>query len=227
VIPASGTHMWLANRGNWSNVRLMREFDLTAVDTATLEYAVYRDIEEGYDFAYVSVSTDGGQTWQGLIGEQMQGLSAGDDPSNSAYLDRFYTGQGRDWEQETADLTPYAGQVIQVRFEYVTDPILTFGGLAIDNISIPEIDFYDDAETDNGWIAEGFVRATGYVPQQWHLQLITFDGGAPVVQHIELSEDNTVSLDLSLDGAEDEPILIVAASAPMTLEPAYYLLEIQ
>ena len=227
VLPISGEHMWLANRANYSNVHLTREFDLTAVDSATLEYAVFHEIEIGYDFAYVSISTDEGQTWEGLVGEQMQGDNVNDDPADAAFTDRFYTGNSRDWVKEMIDLTPYTGQVVQIRFEYVTDPILTFGGIAFDNIAIPEIEFHDDAEGDNGWQAEGFVRATGYVPQRWHLLLITYENGAPVVTPIELAEDNTATAEFSLnsDGG-GRPYLIITATSPMTLEAAHYQFEL-
>lgn len=226
VLPLSGEHMWLANRSNYSNMRLTREFDLSGVNSATLEYAVFHEIEEGYDFAYVSISTDGGQTWQGLVGEQMQGEDARDDPSDVAYTDRFYTGRSGEWVQESIDLSPYAGQAVQIRFEYVTDPILTFGGIAFDNIAIPEIEFYDDGESDAGWLAEGFVRATGYVPQRWHVLLVTYANGAPIVTPVELAEDNTATVELSLDSdGGGRPYLIIAATSPMTLESAQYQIE--
>jgi hypothetical protein len=77
-------------------------------------------------------------------------------------------------------------------------------------------------------MAEGFVPATGYGPQQWHVQLITFVAGAPVVQHLLINEDNTAKIEFSLDtSGGGRPFLIIAATAPMTLEPAYYLLELQ
>ncbi|MBX3058180.1 MAG: immune inhibitor A [Anaerolineae bacterium] len=224
VLPASGGYMWLANRANFSTARLTRAFDLTAVSQATLTYDLYHDIEVGYDFAYVSASTDGGQTWQPLAGAQMQGHVVDHDPSESALTDRFYTGASDGWVPETIDLTPYAAQEILLRFEYVTDPILTFGGLALDNIAIPEIGYGDDAESDTGWTAEGFVRATGYVPQTWHLLFITFGATGPVVQEIEVMGDNTAVI-IPPNSAQDS-ILIVAATAPMTLLPAYYRLSI-
>ena len=102
---------------------------------------------------------------------------------------------------------------------------MTYGGLALDNIAIPEIGFYDDAETlANGWTAEGFTRATGYVPESWHLQLVTYENDVPVVEPLSLNEDQTLSL--TLDEAQ-RPILIVSASAPFTLQPAYYRLDIK
>ncbi|MCA9923141.1 MAG: immune inhibitor A, partial [Anaerolineales bacterium] len=226
--PLSGETMWVANRANYSMVSMTHAFDLTQVDKATLEYAVFHEIEAGYDFAYASISTDGGRTWQGLTAENMQGTDPVDDPSDVAYTDRFYTGNSDDWVQETADLTPYVGQTVHIRFEYVTDPILTFGGIAFDNIAIPEIGFYDDVESDAGWEAHGFVRAAGYLPQRWHLILITFKDDTPVVQHIPISDDNTATFEFSLNSSGGgRPFLIVAASSPMTLEPAHYQFEIR
>lgn len=225
TVPYSGATMWYAQRANYSNARLTRTVDLTGVDAATLEYAVFADIELGYDFAYVSVSLDNGRTWQGLTAKGMQGLAEEDNPSGSAYTDRFYTGRTQTWVQESIDLTPYAGQVIQLRFEYITDLILTFGGLALDNIAIPEIGFYDDSESlAEGWTAEGFVRATGYLPQSWHLQLVTYENDVPVVEILSLNDDQTLELTVN---EKERPILIIAASAPFTLEPAHYRLSIQ
>ena len=228
VLPLSGQSMWVANRANYSMVNMTHEFDLSNVDSATFEYAVFHEIEKGYDFAYVSISTDGGATWQGLAAENMQGKDFEDDPSEVAYTDRFYTGRSEDWVQESVDLTPYTGQVVHIRFEYITDPILTFGGIAFDNIAIPEIGFFDDAETDSGWDANGFVRATGYLPQQWHLILITYQDGAPVVERIPINDDNTATAEFSIDSeGGGRPLLLVAASSPMTLQPASYKFEIR
>lgn len=225
TIPASGESMWLANRANFSHMKLTREVDLSEVESATLNYSVYHDIEAGYDFAYLFVSEDEGQTWQPLVAENMQ--ESADDPSNSALTERFYTGRSDYWREESVDLTPYSGKNILIRFAYVTDLILTHGGLAIDNIAIPEIGFYDDAESVvDGWVAEGFERATATIPQEWYLQLITFPDGVPTIEHIELMVDNTATGSISLAESDGEAILIVSATAPMTLERAQYMLEI-
>lgn len=225
---ASGAHYWYAQRVNYSHMQLEREVDLSGTSQATLNYDVYHDIEAGYDFAYVSVSQDGGVTWQGLTAANMQGLAEGDDPGDAAFAERFYTGQSRQWLHEQIDLTPFAGSVIRLRFSYITDPILTFGGLALDNISIPEIGFYDDAESDAaGWQTAGFTRAPATLPQRWHLQLITFENGVPQVTMLELQDDQTLAQAVDLNQSGGEAILIVAASAPMTLEEALYRLEVR
>lgn len=227
ALPPSGESMWYAQRANYSNPRLTRAVDLRDVAAATLRYAVYADIEQGYDFAYVSVSEDGGRTWQALAAENMQGQNAADNPAGSALTERFYSRRVGAWVDERVDLTAYAGKEILLRFEYVTDPVLTYGGFAVDNIAIPEIGFFDDAETAvDGWTAEGFTRAAAYLPQQWHLQLITYENGVPSVQQLALNDDQSLTLTVDGRAAGQRPILIVAATAPQTLAPAHYELTI-
>jgi hypothetical protein len=225
----SGERVWYAQRANYSNPRLTRAVDLRGIDTATLHYQVYVDLERGYDFAYVAVSTDGDATWQPLAAGGMAGLDPADDPAGVALAERFYTGRVGEWIAETIDLTPFAGREILLRFEAVTDPILTFGGFALDDIAIPEIGFFDDAETDNaGWTAEGFTRATAELPQAWQLQLITFDAdGRPVVERLPVTAEGTLQhIYQGLPGVR-RAVLIVSATAPETLEVAPYRLDIR
>jgi immune inhibitor A len=157
VAAASGHAYWVAQRANFSQSSLLRRVDLRGASGATLTYDVYHDIEAGYDFGYVAVSTDGGRTWQGLAGEQMQGLEPQDDPSGKALAPRFYTGTSDGWLSERIDLSAYAGQEILLRFSYVTDPILTYGGLALDNISIPEIWLLRRCRRSCGGLAGGWL----------------------------------------------------------------------
>ncbi len=226
--PPSGEQAWYALRTNFANPRLTRTVDLTDVTAATLEYEAYVDIEQGYDFAYVSVSEDGGTTWQPLAGEGMQGLDETDDPSQSAVANRFYTGRLQEWIPESIDLSPYAGQVIDLRFEYITDPILTYGGFAVDDIRIPEIDFADDAESDvEGWTAEGFVRVPLTVAQSWHLWLITFHDDGVQVEPLTPDADGRLATNVEAIAGERAPMLVVAGFAPQTLETAAYQLSIE
>ncbi len=224
VVPASGQYMWWSGRANQSDMSLTREVDLTGVDTATLNYAVYYNLEKGYDFAYALVSTDGGSTWEMLESANMQGEADSDNPGDAALTERFYTGRAKEWAQESVDLSAYAGQIILIRFQYITDAIFTAPGLALDNISIPEIGFYDDIEAlDDGWIADGFVRVTAYTPQRFHLVLVTFDaGGVPTVERIAIADDNTASFTISLTEESSRGFLIVTATNPLILSPAEY-----
>ena len=151
-----------------------------------------------------------------------------DDPSDAAFTERFYTGESDGWQQESVDLTPYVGQPIYLRFEYITDPILTFPGIAIDNIQVSAAHLYDDAETEiEGWVAEGFVRSTAFIPQPWVVQLVTFPTEqAPQVTQLP-AINGTIQDTIDLNSSTKPPILVVAASAPMTLMPADYRLSIR
>ena len=216
---------WVSQRANYSNPRLTRAVDLREVEAATLAYDVYADIELGYDFAYVSVSTDGGTTWIPVTADNMQGLDPADDPSASALAPRFYTGRQQAWVREAVDLTPYAGQEILLRFEMVTDPVLTYSGLAVDNVTVGEIGFRDEGDAD-GWTAEGFSLTPAHLPQPWHLQLITFVEEGPVVMPVPVSAEGLATFTTDSTSGKQRPILIVAAAAPMTLEPATYTLQV-
>ncbi|MBI3764270.1 MAG: immune inhibitor A, partial [Chloroflexi bacterium] len=219
--PHSGEHYWWSGRANHSDITLTHEFDLSAVSSASLHYWAWFDIENGWDYGYLVVSTDGGKTWQGLATPGMTDY----DPQNKAYTQKFYTGDsGGDWVEESADLTPFAGNKILLRFEYITDPILTMSGLAIDDLSIPEINFHDDAESDAGWQAAGFNRVTAYLPEEWSLQWVTFAGNVPTVQPVAVADGTHASFDVP---AKFNAVLVVSAFAPTTLEPAAYELHVK
>ena len=95
---------WWSGRGDSINTKLTREFDLTGLTAATLEYKVWHDIEDGWDYAYVELSDDGGQTWNILEGRHTSNA----DVSGNAY-GPGYTGRSRDWKLESIDLTPFTG----------------------------------------------------------------------------------------------------------------------
>jgi len=226
-LPASGSHYWRSGRANQSDMSLTRDVDLSGVEKATLQYSIYYKLERGYDFAYVLISLDDGKTWQALTSENMQGDKPEDNPADIALTDRFYTGVGKGWVEDKVDLTPYAGKRLLLRFQYITDEVFTASGIALDNVSIPEIGFYDDIETSGeGWEAQGFSRVTAYMPQRFDLVLITFDAaGVPSIQHMEVAEDNSAAFEIALAKDSDQALLLVAASNPAILTPASYSLS--
>jgi hypothetical protein len=68
--------------------------------------------------------------------------------------------------QELVDLSVRQKKVL-LRFEYVTDDASSMTGFAVDDIEIPEIDFIDHADATNGWKAEGFVRVSKALSQEF------------------------------------------------------------
>ena len=170
--PHSGQYFWWSNRGDYADMRLTREVDLSSVNKATLTYWTWYDIETDYDYGYVVVSEDSGQTWKILKTPSGTDRDPNDSNLGWAYTGKSGGGQSPDWIQESIDLTSYAGKKILLRFEAVNDLAVNLPGFAIDDIEIPEIGFKDDAESEAGWTSEGWIRTNNFVPQTFIAQVI-------------------------------------------------------
>jgi immune inhibitor A len=220
----SGDYFWYANRGDDSNMRLTQTFDLSDLNQATLSFWTWYDIESDWDYGYVQVSNNDGATWQILSGPST--TDSNPNGNNFGWGYTGYSGGGPTWIEEQIDLSAYAGQQLQVRFEYVTDDALNNPGWAIDDVAILELDYLDDVEQDeHGWHAEGFVRINNYVPQGHLVQLITF-GAETTVQRLPLRTDQTAHWPLALAEA-DHAVLLVSGLAPVTTEAAHYFYRLE
>ena len=216
--PASGARLWWGNRGDQIDSTLTRRFDLSPVTEATLTFKLWHDIEEHFDYAYVEVSGDGGKTWDILPGrhttdENRLGRSFG-----PAYTGISGGSGNARWVEESIDLGPYAGGQVLVRFEYVTDEGTNHTGLAIDDISIPEIGFFGDAEGEIAWDARGFVRTKNRVPQGFLVSFIVM-GEEPAVVEMPLDEMNRGELVVPRGLAA---VMVIGATAPVTTQAAQY-----
>ncbi|MDE3267867.1 MAG: immune inhibitor A [Chloroflexota bacterium] len=218
----SGSHCWWGNRGDAINSSLTAGLDLTRVETATLSFWTWYSIEESWDYAYVEVSPDGGETWtvlEGGLSSPESGLGIGFGPG--------YTGRSDGWQQDTIDLSPYAGGEVLIRFEYVTDEGVNDHGICIDDVSVPEIGFMDDAESPGTWEAVGFVRTDNAAPQEYLVQVIEF-GDETTVRQMEVDQDGRGELVLRGFGGElEKAMVIVAPVAPKTSQPSSYTLSVE
>jgi bacillopeptidase F (M6 metalloprotease family) len=227
IIPAdahSGHATWWSDRVDGLDSTLTRTVDLSSATKATLSFWSWYDIEPDFDYAYAAASADGGQTWTTLKTE----ATTADDP-NGNNLGNGMTGRSGGgskpaWTKQSTDLSAYAGKKILLRFEYVTDAALNFDGFALDDVTIPEIGFTDDAERDNGWTANGFIRSSNVVTQRYVVQVIRFGAVPTVERHIV---DNG-TLELDVDGSKDRkaPILAVTGIAPRTTQPIAFTVSV-
>jgi hypothetical protein len=223
VAPASGQYHWWSGRGDDLDTTLTRAFDLSGLSEARLRFKLWHEIEADYDYAYVQISVDGGAHWEILPAEYTTTRNPNAASFGPAYTGTSGGGQRGTWLDAEADLSPYAGQPVLIRFEYVTDEALNLPGMCVDDIEIPELAYVTDAETsDDGWEARGWARVGADVPQRFVVQLITF-GKRPTVQQIPLDANQTGSLTLDGLGSHiDGAVLVVAALAPVTTEGASY-----
>ncbi len=222
----SGKYLWWSNRGDDSDMTLTREFDLTGVSRATLEYWCWYDIEEDWDYAYVEVSTDGGRTWEILVTPSGTPENPNGNSFGWAYTGRS-GGARPEWIKEQVDLTPYAGKKVLVRFEYITDDAVNRPGFALDDVAIPEIGYFSDFEADGGgWEAAGFVRHANVLPQRWLVQQVLF-GPQTTVQRLEVGPDATGEWEIPLGRDADRAIIAISAYAPVTTEVASYRYDVR
>jgi hypothetical protein len=217
--PPSGEKLWWSGRGDSGDSTLTREFDLSAAQSARLEYRIWYDLEENWDYAYIAASTDGGLTWQTLQTDRTTTHNP-----NGNNLGSGYTGRSQGWVTESVDLGTYSGARVRLRFEVVTDDAVNQPGLALDDIRLEAVGYRHDAEMDDGgWQANGFVRVAPKLPQLWSLQLIKL-GPQPDVRRLQVSRDGSARFSLS-DTPPDEPLLLaISATTPVTTERAVYRL---
>jgi immune inhibitor A len=215
--PHSGHSFWWSDKGDGMDSTLTRSMDLRSLTTATLSFWTWYELEADFDYAYVEISTDGGGRWFPLKTE----ASTSTDPNKQNLGDgitRVSGGSGTPaWVRLTADLTPFAGKEVVLRFQYVTDANINLGGLAIDDIEIPGMPA-DDTESDNGWIPSGFVRSTNVVAQSFIVQVLRFGDRPTVERHVVSAGELT----LDVDGSGDlrSPLLAVTGLAVRTTQPA-------
>ena len=220
--PHSGHYQWWSNYGDESDMTLTRPFDLRGLKKATLEVWLWYDIEEGWDYAYVEVSTDGGKSWHILSGEHTTDYNPNGNAFGVGYTGRSGGGERAEWVRERIDLTPYVGRKILLRFEYVTDDAVNHPGFCVDDIAIPELGYRDDAEGNTGWEAAGFVRTDNRLDQRFLVQVIEM-ANPPRVRRMKLDERQRGEITIQgLGQTMQEAVLVVSGLTPVTMETAVY-----
>jgi len=145
--PYEGSYFYFSGSANNLNNKMTKAFNLPA--GALLTAKVNYGIEEGYDYASVIVSTDGGATWQ----------TVPTNLSNSTVEPNSIEGFSGGWVDLNVDLSAYTGNVM-LGFQYRSDGGVNFDGFMVDNIQVTDAPL-DGAETDAGWTFAGFRVTTG------------------------------------------------------------------
>lgn len=218
--PYSGAYAFWSNKGDESDMTLTQEFDFTDHSgPLTLSYWTWYDIEKDFDYLYLEASLDG-ENWQILT--TPSGTDQDLTGDNFGWGYNNLSGGGPRWIFEEVDLSQFAGKKVQIRFEYITDDAVNGEGFLLDDVSIPEIDYATDFETDDGgWTAEGFVRIQNTLPQAFRLALIK-QGRATEVEYISLTADNTAEIPLQFGDGFNEAVLVVAGTTRFTRQSASY-----
>ncbi len=218
---ASSTFFW-SNLGDESNMSLEHSFDLSAVSgSAELSFRTWYDLEEDYDYVYITASTDG-ENWQ-ILNSRTCTTS---NPSGNSY-GCGWNGSSQAWITESVDLSRFVGSVVNIRFDYVTDAAVNGKGMALDDFRLDAINYASDLEEDGGgWQSAGFVRLGNTLPQSYALRLITL-GDSPSVQTVALDENNRAEVSFTIGGNVKSVVLVVSGTTPITREKAVYELQVR
>jgi hypothetical protein len=216
--PPQAEQMWLAPPQSDTDAKLTAVVDLTTVNQATLRFNTWYDLEEQWDFAYITLSTDEGATWQILssvyekAGEYGVAWNGRSDQQN---------GNDQGWLKETVSLNEYVGQQVWLRFEVVTDVASNGRGFALSNITIPELESHI-----LDWTAEGFVQTGWQLPQQWRVRLIQKGGNGLPPQVLPLPLDDLNQGQWLVDIGPNGAVLVITPLTPFMDQPATYWLNI-
>jgi hypothetical protein len=206
--------LWSGN-GNNIDAAAVTEVAVPTADP-TLTFLAKYGAEVGYDYGYVSVSTDGGATYTPIAGDKTVEGPFG--PSLNGTTDGF--------EPHSFDLSAYAGQTVLLSFRYVSDGGVNEGGLLLDDITV------GGTVVSDGSSLEPFDSQTEIRPTEvhnWNVKLIGIDEKLGIGWQREFDgreEINLGRISLALLAAfpkvvavvaYDEPTELVQQGAPYTL----------
>ena len=134
--PASITDSPSGQYGNNINksVTLTNTIDLTTQSYASLSFWAKWDIEAGYDYTQIKISTNGGSTWTALAGNYTHPGTSSQVPGQPVY-----DGTQSTWVQENIDLTAFLGHTIKLRYTLVSDGNVTGDGFYFDDVEVVTI----------------------------------------------------------------------------------------
>ncbi|MFX1391665.1 MAG: hypothetical protein ACFE9Z_16490 [Promethearchaeota archaeon] len=208
-VDSDGELEWYtSDPGGYADISLVTEVDLALESSAELSfttfYAIEEDADGGWDFGFVQVSTNGGDTWISLTNEyttedhnpNAQASIVAELPGLTGYVPDVFT--------MTFNLDDYLVDNLLIRFRYMTDEIFQDYGWWIEDVKV------------NGEPVPEFGPAFDNVDYYVHLIRVDYWRNRPyytIIHKMELDENNEGSVWLVPFTYFRSPDLILAVSA--------------
>jgi choice-of-anchor B domain-containing protein len=114
---------------------------LSSGTSSVLDFWTRYGIETGWDGGVVQISTNGGQSWATLTpsGGYPSTLTHTGNACGLPLNSGAFTGTALTWSQKQIDLSAYAGQSVQLRWQFGTDTSQTAEGWWIDDIRVTHV----------------------------------------------------------------------------------------
>ncbi|MBM2825734.1 MAG: Bacillopeptidase, partial [Dehalococcoidales bacterium] len=146
----SGNISWTDSPGDYYannrdiSLALATAISLSSATKPYLKFWHRYQLEAGFDYGYVELSTDGGNNWPNRLasysGTMSTPYSGAKLSAKSAALETPTAVTREPWLMEQIDLTSYAGQAnVKIRFRLVTDGSRVQDGWYLDDIAIAEL----------------------------------------------------------------------------------------
>ena len=195
--------LWSGNENN-TDASAVFHATVPAADP-TLTFLAKYGAEAGFDYGYVQVSTDGGATYTTIPGNH----------TGEAPLGPGLNGTTTGFEDESYDLSAYAGQDVLIAIRYVSDGGVNEGGLKVDDVAVGGTAISDGSSLDP-FDSPSEVHPT--TVHNWNVKLVGIrPGKVPVVA--QATFDGKSSFKLSRGQAAlmtpfDQVVAIVAYDDP-------------
>jgi Immune inhibitor A peptidase M6 len=167
------------------NSVIVKTVDVPDVESPELTFDAAWDLETTFDFAYVQITDDGGETYTSL---ECTDTVDDTDPELGNVGPGFGHGfNGFDdtptFQPQSCDLTPWAGQSVGLAFRYFSDSNTHGDGFWADDVMIEET-LVSDGSTLEGW-----QSATEFNPVEvegYTVRLIAYGGGTKKASIVEV-----------------------------------------
>ncbi len=129
VRATSGVSSYFSGNANNLNNRLTAANAIHVNPSDSLKFNIWYNVESGYDYGYVEISTNGGSDWSSIPGN----ITTNSDP-NGNNDGNGINGNSAGWVAAKFSLVPYVNQDILLRFRYQSDGGVNNAGIWIDDI---------------------------------------------------------------------------------------------
>ncbi len=117
-----------------STVTFNDQVDLSNTGYAMLQFWAKWEIEQGYDYVQLQISTNGGSSWNALDGKY---TVIGNE--NQAVGEPLYDGTQSTWVQEEINLSDYIGDAVKFRFRLKSDWSVNGDGFYFDDFTVSTV----------------------------------------------------------------------------------------
>jgi hypothetical protein len=151
----SATHSFYSGQGDGLNNKVTGENSMKVQPGDSLKIWCWYNTETNWDYAYVEISTDGGNSYFSLPGNITTTYNPhGNNQGNGI------TGSSSGWVEGKFSLASYVGQNIYLRLHYVTDAYTYYEGFYADDIF--PFERYSSVVSLSNSIPDTFYQITGH-----------------------------------------------------------------